>query len=98
MEAEFTVVARGAVLWKSAKQSVVVASTMEAKFVACFKATIQPNWLWNYTLGLGIINNIARLLKMYCDNCATLFFSKNDKYSKGDKHMELKYFFMKEKV
>ncbi|KAL5537797.1 hypothetical protein UlMin_043105 [Ulmus minor] len=35
----------GAILWKSAKQSVIVASTMEAEFVACFEATIQENWL-----------------------------------------------------
>ena len=32
--------AEGVVSWKSAKQSVVVASTKEAKFVACFEATI----------------------------------------------------------
>ncbi|KAL5540896.1 hypothetical protein UlMin_043288 [Ulmus minor] len=31
----------GAILWKSAKQSVIVASTIEAKFVACFEATIK---------------------------------------------------------
>jgi len=35
---------------------------------------------------------------MYCDNFATVFFSKNDKYSKGAKHMKLKYFIMKEEV
>ena len=32
--------AEGAVSSKSAKQLVVVASTMEAEFVACFEATI----------------------------------------------------------
>ena len=32
--------AEGAISWKIAKQSVVVASTMEDEFVACFKATI----------------------------------------------------------
>ena len=35
--------AKGAVSWKSAKQSVVVASIMEAEFLACFEATIQAN-------------------------------------------------------
>ncbi|XP_068475210.1 secreted RxLR effector protein 161-like [Phaseolus vulgaris] len=33
--------AEGAISWKSAKQSVIVASTMEAEFVACFEATVQ---------------------------------------------------------
>jgi len=36
---------RGAVSWKSTKQLVVATSTMETKFVAYFKATIQANWL-----------------------------------------------------
>jgi len=35
---------------------------------------------------------------MYCDNFATIFFSKNDKYSKGVKHMKLKYFSLKKEV
>ena len=36
----------GVISWKSAKQPVVVvASTMEVEFVACFEATIQANWL-----------------------------------------------------
>jgi len=35
---------------------------------------------------------------VYCDNSATVFFSKTDKYSKGVKHMELKYFVAKEEV
>ena len=64
------------------KQSVVVAYTMEA----CFEATIQANWLQNFISGIEIVNNIARPLKMYCDN-STTFFSKNDKYFKGAKHM-----------
>jgi len=37
-------------------------------------------------------------LKIYCDNSTSVFFSKNDKYSKGAKHMELKYFVVKEEV
>ena len=42
-------------------------------------------------LGLEIVDSIARPLKIYYDNSAAAFFSKNDKYSKGAKHMELKY-------
>ena len=43
---------RGVISWKSAKQSVIAASTMEAKFVACFEATVQANWLRNFILDL----------------------------------------------
>jgi len=32
--------AGGAISWKSTKQSIIIASTMEAEFVACFETTI----------------------------------------------------------
>jgi len=41
---------------------------MEVEFIACFEATIQTNWLQNFISGLEIVNIIAKLLKMYCDN------------------------------
>ena len=69
---------------------------MEDEFVTCFKARIQANWLRNFISRLEIVDSIAMPLKMYCDNSAAVFFSKNDKYSKGAKHMELKYFVVKE--
>ncbi|KAL2346633.1 hypothetical protein Fmac_000633 [Flemingia macrophylla] len=90
--------ARGAISWKSAKQSLIVTSTMEAEFVACFEATIHVLWLWNFISRLGIINSISKPLKIYCDNFAAIFFSKNDKYFKGAKHMDLKYLSVKEEV
>ncbi|XP_019435007.1 PREDICTED: uncharacterized protein LOC109341527 [Lupinus angustifolius] len=44
----------GAISWKSAKQTVIVASTMEAEFVACFEATVHAKWLRNFISGLGL--------------------------------------------
>uniref|UniRef100_A0A2N9IH71 Integrase catalytic domain-containing protein n=1 Tax=Fagus sylvatica TaxID=28930 RepID=A0A2N9IH71_FAGSY len=90
--------AGGAISWKSAKQTIIAASTMEAEFVACFEATVHALWLRNFISGLGIVDSIARPLRMYCDNSAAVFFSKNDKYSNGAKHMELKYLAVKEEV
>jgi len=71
---------------------------MEAEFVACFEATVQANWLRNFISRVGVVDNIAKPLKIYCDNFATVFFSKNDRYSKGAKHMELKYSIVKEEI
>ncbi|XP_057969598.1 secreted RxLR effector protein 161-like [Malania oleifera] len=90
--------AGGIISWKSAKQSIIVASTMEVEFVACFEAIVQPNWLQNFISGLGIVDSIVKPLKIYYDNSIAIFFSKNDKYSKGAKHMELKFFTVKEDV
>nr|KYP58076.1 Retrovirus-related Pol polyprotein from transposon TNT 1-94 [Cajanus cajan] len=88
--------AGGAISWKSVKQTIFASSIMEAKFVACFEATIQTNWLQNFISGLGIVDSIAKPLKMLFVNSAAVF--KNDKYSKGAKHMKLKYFVVKKKV
>ncbi|XP_075091937.1 secreted RxLR effector protein 161-like [Nicotiana tabacum] len=88
----------GAISWKSAKQSVITTSTMEAEFVACFEATIHALWLQNFILGLGVVDTITKPLKIYYDNPAAVFFSKNDKYCNSVKHMELKYFTAKEEV
>ena len=38
-----------------------------------------------------VVNSNAKLLKIYCNNVITIFFSKNDKYYKGAKQTELKY-------
>ena len=35
--------AGGEITWKSVKQSVIAASTMETNFLACFEATVQDN-------------------------------------------------------
>lgn len=41
--------------------------------------------------GLCIVDSITKPLKIYCDNNATMFYSKNNKTSSGSKHLELKY-------
>jgi hypothetical protein len=63
---------------------------MEAEFVACFEAIVHGLWLQNFILGVEIVNTIAKPLRIYCDNFAAVFFSKNDRYSIGANHMELK--------
>ena len=90
--------AKATISWKSSKQTIPATSTMEAEFVACFKATVHELWLRNFILGLGIVNSISKPLRIYCDISAAVFFSKNDKYFYGAKHMELKYLTIKEEV
>ena len=68
---------------------------MEDEFIACFEATVQSLWLCNFFNGLSIIGTIAKQMRIYCDNVAVVFFSKNYRYSKGAKHMDLKYLSIK---
>ena len=62
------------------------------------EANIQALWLQNFTSGFGIIDSIARPLRIYCDNSTVVFFSKDDKYSKGAKYVDLKYLSIKKEV
>ena len=63
--------------------------------MVCFEAMVQAKWLHNFISGLGIVDNIVKSLKNDYENSATVFFRKNDKYSKDAKHMELKCFAVK---
>uniref|UniRef100_A0A2N9IIM3 Reverse transcriptase Ty1/copia-type domain-containing protein n=1 Tax=Fagus sylvatica TaxID=28930 RepID=A0A2N9IIM3_FAGSY len=90
--------AKGAISWKSAKQTIIASSTMEAEFVACFEVTVHGLWLRNFISGFGIVDSVSKPVRIYCDNSVAVFFSKNEKYSKGAKHMELKYLIVKEDV
>ncbi|XP_042983347.1 secreted RxLR effector protein 161-like [Carya illinoinensis] len=90
--------ASGAISWKSMKQTITASSIMEAEFVGCFEATVHGLWLINFISELGVVDSIERPLRIYYDNSSVVFFSKNDRYSKGAKHIELKYLSVNEKV
>ena len=64
--------------------------------MACYEATVHALWLRNFVFGLDISDSMARPLRISCDNFSVVFFSKNEKYSKGSKHMDLKYLLVKE--
>ena len=70
---------------------------MEVEFVSCFEAIVHVLWLHNFISRLEIVDNIAKQLRIYRDNSLLVFFSTNNKYSKGVKLMELKYFVLKKK-
>ncbi|KAM6543867.1 hypothetical protein CsatB_030554 [Cannabis sativa] len=90
--------AGGAVSWKSVKQTLTASSTMEAEYMACYEATCQAIWLRNFISALGVMDSISRPLKLYCDNSAAVAFSRNVRSTSRSKHIDIKYYFVKEKV
>lgn len=90
--------AGGAISWKSAKQTLVATSTMEAEFVACYEASNQAIWLRNFVAGLRIVSGIERPLKLYCDNNSAVLFSNNNRSSSRSKYIEIKFLAVKERV
>ena len=90
--------ARGAISWRSSKQTIVVISTMEAEFITYYEATTQALWLINFIGGLKIVDSIARPIKIFCDNRATIFFSTNNKSGSRSKHIDIKYLRVRENI
>ncbi|GJY96358.1 retrovirus-related pol polyprotein from transposon TNT 1-94 [Tanacetum coccineum] len=83
--------AEGGISWRSVKQSLIASSTMEVEFIACYEATSQALWLRNFISDLRIVDTICIPLKIFCDNSAAIFFSKNNKSGTGSKHIDIKY-------
>lgn len=90
--------AGGAVSWKSAKQTLIATSTMEAEFISCFEATLHGVWLRNFISGLRIMDSISKPLRIYCDNSDAVFMAKNNKSGSRNKHIDIKYLAIRERV
>ena len=88
----------GVVSWRSAKQAFTATSTMEAEFVFCFEASLHGVWLKSFIHGLRIVDSISRPLKLYYDNSATVFMTKNNKSGSQSKHINTKYLAIREHI
>jgi hypothetical protein len=71
---------------------------MYAEFVACYEATGQVNWLKKFIPGLKVVDDIYRPLKLYCDNSPAVQYAHNNKSSGAAKHIDIKYYVVKDKV
>jgi hypothetical protein len=71
---------------------------MYAEFVACYEATRQVNWLKKFILGLKVVDNIHKPLKSYRDNNPAVQYAHNNKSSGTAKHIDIKYYVVKDKV
>ena len=90
--------ARGAISWKSVKQSIVASSTMAAEFVACYEAFNHGIWLRKFVTGLRIMDGIERPLKLFCDNKSAVLYSNNNRSSTKSKFIDIKFLVVKERV
>ena len=88
----------GAVSWRSAKQTLIATSTMEAEFVSCFEATLHAIWLKSFISGLRIMDSISKPLRIYCDNSVAVFMAKNNKSGSRNEHIDIKYLAIRQHV
>ena len=80
---------KGAVSWKSVKQTLTTSSTMEAEYVECYEATCHVIWLRNFISDLEVVYSISRPLKLLCDNSSTVSFSRKTRSTSHSKHIDM---------
>ncbi|KAF7138080.1 hypothetical protein RHSIM_Rhsim07G0133500 [Rhododendron simsii] len=54
--------------------------------------------LSSLSIGLFLVSNVEKPLRIYCDNKAAELYSKNDKSSSKSKHIDIKFLVVKERV
>ena len=66
--------------------------------MACYKATCHALWLWNFVSSSEVVHSISKSLKLFYDNSATVSFFTNTRFTSHSKHIDMKFFFVKEKA
>ena len=71
---------------------------MEAEFIAYFETLNHRIRLWNFIMGLHVVDGIERPLKIYYDNKDVVLYFENNISSLKSKHIDIKYFVVKKRV
>ncbi|KAF8731509.1 hypothetical protein AX14_004758 [Amanita brunnescens Koide BX004] len=88
--------AGGAITWRSKKQTAVLLSSTEAKYMCLADATREATWLRNLYNELGF--PIEGPTTVYGNNQSALAIANNLQYHKCTKHFDIKSHFIREKV
>lgn len=83
-----------AITWKSKKQSIIALSSCEAELIALTEAVKEGQWLKK------LFNEFKIELKLTIreDNQSTVKIAENAVFSERSKHIQVRYFFIKELV
>lgn len=87
--------AGGVISWLSKRQTMVATSTTEAEIVAANEAAKEVIWLSR------LFNEIVKLQcvpVLQVDNTAAVRLAENPEFHRRTKHIEMKHFFIREKV
>jgi hypothetical protein len=82
--------------WASRKQKFVALSTAKAEYIAACDACTEAMWL--HKLVFGLFDQVLDLTVIYCDNQSCVKLSKNPVFHDRSKHIEIKYYFLRDKV
>jgi len=88
----------GVVSWFSKRQSTVALSTMEAELMAMTAAIQEALWLKMLLTELSVDVVETTGVTVLQDNQAAIPFSQNPKYFSRAKHLDIRFYFVREKV
>ena len=89
---------KGAIVWRSIKQSCIADSTMEAEYVVACEAAKEAVWLRKFLIDLEVVPDMQLPITLYCDNSSAVANSKEPRSHKRGKHIERKYHLIREIV
>jgi hypothetical protein len=82
--------------WASRKQKFVALSTIEAEYIAACDACTKTMWLRKPVSGL--FDQVLDSTMIYCDNQIRVNLSENPVFHDMSKHIEIKHYFLRDKV
>jgi len=71
---------------------------MHVEFLACYEVVGQAVWLKNFIPGFRVVDSISKLITIHCDNKVALVLLSNNKSSGAAKHIDIKYFVVKDRT
>ena len=86
----------GAVTWRSAKQTIIVRSTMEYEFVALKMAGSEAEWLKNFLANIPLGMKPTPFVSMHCDCQLAITITKNKTYNGKNRHIQLRHNLVKQ--
>jgi hypothetical protein len=92
------VMAGGAVSWSSKQQSMDALSTAEAELVAATVATQEAVWLRRLLRTLGVYRDESASVPLRGDNTAMIAMSSSERVTARNKHIEMRYYFVRDCV
>nr|GEY70680.1 hypothetical protein [Tanacetum cinerariifolium] len=88
----------GVVDWKSTKQSIFVASSTEAEYIAAYDASKEAIWVGKFIFRLGVIPIIEEPINMYCDNTGAISITNESRITKGARHLHAKVRYLRKVI
>ncbi|GBN16857.1 Retrovirus-related Pol polyprotein from transposon TNT 1-94 [Araneus ventricosus] len=86
------------VSWSTSKQKCTALSSMEAEYIALSEAVKEIVWLNRIMNSCLFLELPVIKSKIFCDNQSAICYSKNLMENQRTKHIDTRYFFVKEKL